>query len=71
MSIGAILQITAYSVPQMIIGRIVAGLGNGLNTATAPVWQSETSKAAWRGIFASQAGLLNSLPGNQPRRIHC
>lgn len=49
MSIGAILQITAYGVPQMIVGRIVAGIGNGLNTATAPVWQAETSKAAWRG----------------------
>lgn len=30
MSVGAILQITAYSVPQMIIGRIVAGIGNGI-----------------------------------------
>lgn len=49
MSIGAILQISSYSVAQMIVGRIVAGLGNGLNTATAPVWQAETSKAAWRG----------------------
>ncbi|KAL8950719.1 MAG: hypothetical protein Q9222_003255 [Ikaeria aurantiellina] len=49
MSVGAILQISAYSVPQMIVGRIVAGIGNGLNTATAPVWQAETSKAAWRG----------------------
>jgi MFS family permease len=29
--------------------RIVAGIGNGLNTATAPVWQGETSKASWRG----------------------
>lgn len=49
MSIGAILQITAYSVPQMIVGRIVAGIGNGINTSTAPVWQGETSKASWRG----------------------
>lgn len=49
MSIGAILQITAYSVPHMIVGRIIAGIGNGLNTATAPVWQGETSKASWRG----------------------
>lgn len=38
MSVGAILQITAYGVPQMIVGRIVAGIGNGFNTATAPVW---------------------------------
>lgn len=49
MAVGALLQITAYGVPQMIVGRIVGGIGNGLNTATAPVWQAETSKAAWRG----------------------
>ena len=49
MSIGALLQITAYSVPQMIVGRVVAGLGNGVNTATAPVWQGETSQVKWRG----------------------
>ena len=49
MSIGALLQITAYGVPQMIVGRIVAGLGNGINTSTAPVWQGETSQAKWRG----------------------
>lgn len=28
---------------------VIAGIGNGLNTATAPVWQGETSKASWRG----------------------
>ena len=49
MSIGAILQIAAFGVPQMIVGRIIAGIGNGINTATAPVWQGETSKASWRG----------------------
>lgn len=59
MSIGAILQISAYSVAQMIIGRIVAGLGNGLNTATAPVWQAETSKAAWRGKLVVIEMILN------------
>lgn len=59
MSIGAILQISAFSVPQMIVGRIVAGLGNGLNTATAPVWQAETSKAAWRGKLVVIELILN------------
>jgi MFS family permease len=34
MSVGALLQITAYGVPQMIVGRIIAGIGNGCNTAT-------------------------------------
>ena len=59
MSIGAILQITSYGVPQMIVGRIVAGLGNGMNTATAPVWQGETSKAAWRGKLIVVELILN------------
>ncbi|KAL9042056.1 MAG: hypothetical protein Q9180_000863 [Flavoplaca navasiana] len=59
MSIGAILQIAAYGVPQMIVGRIVAGIGNGLNTATAPVWQAETSKAAWRGKLVVIEMILN------------
>lgn len=29
MSIGAILQVAAFGIPQMIVGRIVAGIGNG------------------------------------------
>ncbi|KAI1809452.1 general substrate transporter [Poronia punctata] len=49
MSIGAILQIAAYGLPQMFVGRVVAGIGNGINTSTAPVWQGETSKTSWRG----------------------
>ncbi|KAI1331975.1 general substrate transporter [Xylariaceae sp. FL0255] len=49
MSIGAILQISAFGLPQMFIGRVIAGMGNGINTSTAPVWQGETSKASWRG----------------------
>ncbi|KAJ7472045.1 general substrate transporter [Mycena latifolia] len=49
MSIGALMQACAYSVSQMIIARIITGLGNGINTATAPVWQSETCKPSWRG----------------------
>ncbi|KAL4922365.1 general substrate transporter [Aspergillus aurantiobrunneus] len=49
LSIGAILQATSYGIPQMIVGRIVAGVGNGLNTSTIPVWHSELSKASGRG----------------------
>ncbi|KAF3009495.1 hypothetical protein E8E13_003424 [Curvularia kusanoi] len=49
MSIGAIIQIASFNVPEMIVGRIIAGIGNGINTSTAPVWQGETSKASWRG----------------------
>ncbi|KAJ5833372.1 hypothetical protein N7474_001683 [Penicillium riverlandense] len=33
LSIGAALQCSAYSIPHLIVGRIVAGIGNGLNTS--------------------------------------
>ncbi|KAF4122312.1 Sugar (and other) transporter [Geosmithia morbida] len=49
LSVGAILQATAYGIPQLIVGRIVAGLGNGMNTSTIPVWHSELMKAKARG----------------------
>jgi hypothetical protein len=34
-------KLTTYS--------IIVRTGSGLNIATAPVWQGETSKASWRG----------------------
>ncbi|KAJ6112228.1 hypothetical protein N7523_008289 [Penicillium sp. IBT 18751x] len=40
MAVGTILQFTSFSLEQMFIGRIILGVGNGINTATAPVWQT-------------------------------
>lgn len=34
MTIGALLQCTSYQLPQFIVGRIVTGWGNGMNTST-------------------------------------
>ena len=48
-AVGGIIQATAYGFPQMMVGRVIAGLGTGMNTATAGVWQSETSKMRSRG----------------------
>jgi MFS family permease len=48
-ALGAIIQTSSYGVPQMLVGRIVAGFGTGMNTATAGVWQAETSKMRSRG----------------------
>ena len=48
-ALGAIVQTASYSMGQMIAGRVIAGLGTGMNTATAGVWQSETSKMRSRG----------------------
>ncbi len=48
-ALGAIIQAASYGVAQMIVARIIAGLGTGMNTATAGVWQAETSKIRSRG----------------------
>lgn len=47
--LGAIIQTACWDVGQMYVGRVVAGLGTGMNTATAGVWQAETSKMNSRG----------------------
>ena len=39
--------------------RIVAGIGNGMNTATAPVWASETSKTEYRGKTGMALMVIN------------
>lgn len=36
MIIGAILQTTSYSYAQLVVARIVTGVGNGLNVSTPP-----------------------------------
>ena len=33
-AVGAILRISAFSRPHMIVDRVVAGIGDGINTAT-------------------------------------
>lgn len=47
--VGAVLQTASYSVAQMIVGRVVAGVGNGMNTIAIPIWQAETAKPEDRG----------------------
>ncbi|KAJ5826751.1 Major facilitator superfamily domain general substrate transporter [Penicillium robsamsonii] len=58
MTTGALLQCTAYSLPHFIIGRIVTGVGNGMNTSTVPTWQSESAKAHDRGKMVMIEGML-------------
>lgn len=61
MVIGAILQCTAYHLPQLIVGRIVTGLGNGMNTSTVPTWQSECCKSNRRGQMVMIEGAMITL----------
>ena len=50
MIIGALLQATSYTRAQMIVARIVAGVGMGAINSTVPVLQAEFSPKATRGI---------------------
>ena len=47
--LGALLQTTAFGLPQMIVGHIVTGFGMGHVTATCTVWGAEISRASYRG----------------------
>ncbi|KAI9262890.1 general substrate transporter [Helicostylum pulchrum] len=57
--VGAILQTAAVNAPMMIVARIITGVGNGMNTATIPVYQAELSPPKSRGAHvAFEASLL-------------
>lgn len=58
--IGAIIQTASYHLGQLIVGRVVAGIGNGLITATVPMWQSECARPEDRGLMVMIEGCLIS-----------
>lgn len=58
MIVGAILQCSSYELAQFIVGRIITGMGNGLNTSTVPTWQSECSRSHRRGQLVMIEGAL-------------
>lgn len=55
MIIGVIIQVTAITdqIPllQFIFGRVITGIGNGMNTSTIPTYQAECSHAKNRGLL--------------------
>lgn len=55
MILGVVIQVTAYPghVPlaQFIVGRVVTGVGNGINTSTIPTYQAECSRTTNRGLL--------------------
>lgn len=58
MIIGTIIMVAGDTIGPFIAGRVVAGIGNGLNTATIPMLQSELSKAHNRGFLVFVEGAL-------------
>ncbi len=55
MILGVIIQVTAQkgsgALAQFIIGRVITGVGNGINTSTIPTYQAECSKTTNRGLL--------------------
>ncbi|KAK2615523.1 hypothetical protein N8I77_002270 [Diaporthe amygdali] len=49
---GALLQGTAYSLPQFLLGRTVAGLGEGVFLSNMSVYISEISPTKSRGVLS-------------------
>ena len=56
--VGAIIQASSFSLGQLIVGRLVTGLGFGALTATAPNWQSECAGAHHRGALVMLEGVF-------------
>ena len=50
MVVGTILQTSATEKIQMIISRLLTGVGNGINTVNVPIWQAESFKSQNRGV---------------------
>jgi sugar porter (SP) family MFS transporter len=65
LTLGAVITTAAYGnhwgLGQFVIGRVISGLGNGMNTATIPVWQSECSAAHNRGFLVCFEGAVIAL----------
>lgn len=55
MILGVIIQVTSMAgsspLAQFIIGRVITGVGNGINTSTIPTYQAECSKTSNRGLL--------------------
>jgi sugar porter (SP) family MFS transporter len=56
--IGQVLQCSAFSLPQFIVGRILLGFGIGQMNVSIPVWQSESSPARNRGQQVVTMGMF-------------
>jgi len=61
MAAGIVVQTAAHSMSDLVWGRLIAGIGNGGNTATAPVWHVETSHQSAKGSAVVKEMAVNVL----------
>ncbi|KAJ9654419.1 hypothetical protein H2201_009003 [Coniosporium apollinis] len=61
MLVGGVLQTSAWNVAQITVGRVISGIGLGLQVATVPSWQSECAKPHSRGRWVMIEGGLQTF----------
>jgi sugar porter (SP) family MFS transporter len=49
MIVGTIILASSFTRAQLLVGRVVTGIGNGFNSSSIPVYQSEMARAFNRG----------------------
>lgn len=47
--VAAVSQTASYALAWMIVVRVLAGVGNGINTIAIPIWLVETARTQDRG----------------------
>jgi sugar porter (SP) family MFS transporter len=60
MVVGGALQTSAWHIAQLVVGRVLSGIGLGLQVATVPSWQSECAKPHSRGRWVMIEGGLQT-----------
>ncbi|KAK8215460.1 hypothetical protein M8818_002081 [Zalaria obscura] len=61
MLVGGSLQCSSWHVGQLAAGRVISGIGLGLQVATVPSWQSECAKPHSRGRWVMIEGGLQTF----------
>ena len=58
MIIGTIILASSTTLAQLLVGRIITGIGNGFNSSNIPAYQSELCGAKNRGMLLSMQGVV-------------
>ncbi|KAE8153956.1 hypothetical protein BDV25DRAFT_126846 [Aspergillus avenaceus] len=60
-AVGQALEASSFQLAQLIVGRVVVGIGVGMLSGTVPTWQSECSSSTNRGKHVVLDGLFIAL----------
>ncbi|KAI9729311.1 MAG: hypothetical protein M1834_006982 [Cirrosporium novae-zelandiae] len=61
MIVGTAILASSTTLAQLLIGRIVTGIGNGFNSSNIPAYQAELCDASKRGMLLSAQGTVTIL----------